>query len=78
MVTTNPGILKRIITIVEKTLGLNQILSDLKGLTQNMPALDDKIDGYHYHLSVIKFGIGRTTSDAAHEIRDGKITREEV
>ena len=25
----------------------------------------------------IKFGIGRATSDAAHEIRDGKISREE-
>jgi hypothetical protein len=25
----------------------------------------------------IKFGIGRATSDTAHEIRDGKITREE-
>ena len=25
----------------------------------------------------LKFGIGRTTADAAHEIRDGKITREE-
>jgi len=24
-----------------------------------------------------KFGIGRTTSDSAHEIRDNKITREE-
>ena len=26
----------------------------------------------------IKFGIGRATSDAAHEVRDGKITREEA
>ena len=26
----------------------------------------------------IKFGIGRATSDAAHEIRDGHITREEA
>mgnify|MGYP007072104817 FL=1 len=25
----------------------------------------------------MKFGIGRATSDTAHEIRDGKITREE-
>ena len=32
---------------------------------------------YHYYLSLIKFGIGRTTSDAAHEIRDEKITRDE-
>ena len=28
-------------------------------------------------MSYIKFGIGRATSDAAHEIRDGHITREE-
>ena len=28
-------------------------------------------------MAYIKFGIGRTTSDAAHEIRDGHITREE-
>lgn len=40
-------------------------------------SLDDKIDGFHYLLGYIKFGIGRATSDSAHEIRDGKITREE-
>ena len=28
-------------------------------------------------MAFIKFGIGRTTSDTAHEIRDGKISREE-
>ena len=28
-------------------------------------------------MAYIKFGIGRATSDSAHEIRDGKITREE-
>ena len=28
-------------------------------------------------MSFIKFGIGRATSDTAHEIRDGKISREE-
>ena len=26
----------------------------------------------------IKFGFGRATSDAAHEVRDGNITREEA
>ena len=39
--------------------------------------MDDRFDGFHYYLGYIKFGIGRTTSDAAHEIRDGKISREE-
>ena len=28
-----------------------------------------------YYLMYIKYGIGRTTSDAAHEVRDGHITR---
>ncbi len=48
-----------------------------EGTYSKYASLDDKIDGYHYYLAYIKFGIGRTTSDAAHEIRDGKITREE-
>jgi N-acetyl sugar amidotransferase len=48
-----------------------------EGTYSKYASLDDKIDGFHYHLAYVKFGIGRTTSDAAHEIRDGKITREE-
>jgi hypothetical protein len=48
-----------------------------EGTFSKYASLDDEIDGFHYYLSYIKFGIGRTTSDAAHEIRDGKITREE-
>ena len=40
-------------------------------------SLDDLTDPFHYYMSLIKFGIGRTTSDAAHEIRDGHLTREE-
>lgn len=48
-----------------------------EGTYSKYASLDDKIDGYHYYLGYIKFGIGRTTSDTAHEIRDQKITREE-
>jgi len=48
-----------------------------QGTYSKYASLDDQIDGFHYYLSYIKFGIGRATSDAAHEIRDGKITREE-
>ena len=48
-----------------------------EGTYSKYASLDDEIDGFHYYLSYIKFGIGRTTSDAAHEIRDGKITRDE-
>lgn len=40
-------------------------------------SLDDLTDPFHYFLSYIKFGLGRATSDAAHEIRDGHLTREE-
>jgi hypothetical protein len=48
-----------------------------QGTYSKYASLDDKIDGFHYLLAYIKFGIGRATSDAAHEIRDGKINREE-
>lgn len=48
-----------------------------QGTYSKYASLDDQIDGFHYYLSYIKFGVGRTTSDASHEIRDGKITREE-
>lgn len=39
--------------------------------------LDDLTDSFLYYLMFIKFGFGRATSDAAHEIRDGHINREE-
>jgi len=48
-----------------------------EGTYSKYASLDDCIDGFHYYLAYIKFGIGRTTSDTAHEIRDGKINREE-
>lgn len=48
-----------------------------QGTYSKYASLDDQLDGFHYYLSFIKFGIGRATSDSAHEIRDGKITRDE-
>ena len=39
--------------------------------------MDDQLDGFHFYLAYIKFGHGRCTSDAAHEIRDGYLSREE-
>ena len=48
-----------------------------EGTYSKYASLDDKLDGFHYYLAFIKFGIGRTTSDTAHEIRDEKIDREE-
>ncbi|MDG6218098.1 MAG: N-acetyl sugar amidotransferase [Candidatus Thermoplasmatota archaeon] len=49
-----------------------------EGTYSKYASLDDKLDGLHYWLGFLKFGIGRATSDAAHEIRDGHITREEA
>tara|TARA_B000000475_G_C15993611_1_gene446049 strand:- start:175 stop:1491 length:1317 start_codon:yes stop_codon:yes gene_type:complete len=40
-------------------------------------SIDDKIDDFHYFTTGIKFGLGRTTYEAAQEIRAGDITREE-
>jgi N-acetyl sugar amidotransferase len=48
-----------------------------EGTYSKYASLDDRIDGFHYWLGYVKFGIGRATSDAAHEIRDGKIDRDE-
>ena len=48
-----------------------------EGTYSKYASLDDRLDGLHYYLAYIKFGIGRCTSDTAHEILDGKITREE-
>ena len=48
-----------------------------EGTYSKYASLDDKLDGFHYYLSFIKFGLGRCTSDTAHEIRDDHITREE-
>jgi N-acetyl sugar amidotransferase len=48
-----------------------------EGTYSKYASLDDQMDGYHFYLAFMKFGIGRCTSDAAHEIRDGHISREE-
>ena len=48
-----------------------------EGTYSKYASLDDKLDGFHYYMMFVKLGIGRATSDAAHEIRDNKIDREE-
>jgi len=48
-----------------------------EGTYSKYASLDDKIDGFHFYTMFAKFGIGRATSDAAHEIRDGHLTSEE-
>lgn len=39
--------------------------------------IDDKIVPFHFYTTFIKYGIGRATYDAAQEIRNKKITRQE-
>lgn len=48
-----------------------------EGTYSKYASLDDKMDGMHFYMRYIKFGLGRCAEDAAHEIRDGHITREE-
>ena len=48
-----------------------------EGSYSKYSGIDDKIDYFHYYTTLIKFGIGRATYDAAQEIRNNKITREE-
>lgn len=48
------------------------------GTYSNYSSIDDKIDMFHYFTTLIKFGIGRATYDAAQEVRNGKITRAEA
>jgi N-acetyl sugar amidotransferase len=49
-----------------------------EGTYSKYASLDDRIDGFHYYTSFIKFGLGRATMDAAQEIRNHKITRDEA
>lgn len=48
-----------------------------EGTYSKYSSIDDQIDTFHYYTTLIKFGIGRATYDAAQEIRNSKITRDE-
>ncbi|MFN3666185.1 MAG: N-acetyl sugar amidotransferase [Sediminibacterium sp.] len=61
---------------VENT-GFSANTERTEGSYSKYSSIDDKIDPFHYLTTLIKFGIGRATYDAAQEIRNGKITREE-
>ena len=49
-----------------------------EGTFSKYASLDDKIDPFHFYFGLLKFGLGRATSDAAHEIREGLIERDEA
>jgi N-acetyl sugar amidotransferase len=48
-----------------------------QGTYSKYNSIDDKIDDLHYYTTMMKFGIGRATYDAAQEIRNKHLTREE-
>ena len=48
-----------------------------EGTYSKYSSLDDKMDGFHYYMRYIKFGLGRCSEEASHEVRDNHITREE-
>jgi N-acetyl sugar amidotransferase len=48
-----------------------------EGTYSKYSSIDDRIDPFHYFTTLVKFGLGRASYDAAQEIRNGKITREE-
>jgi N-acetyl sugar amidotransferase len=49
-----------------------------EGTYSKYAQLDDRTDAFLYYMMFIKYGFGRATSDAAHEIRDGHIDRDEA
>ena len=49
-----------------------------EGTYSKYSSIDDKIDPFHYFTTLIKFGLGRCSYDAAQEVRNEKITREEA
>ncbi len=50
----------------------------IEGTYSKYASIDDKIDVLHFYTTFIKFGLGRATNDAAQEMRNAKITREEA
>lgn len=49
-----------------------------EGTYSKYNSLDDRIDGFFYYTSYIKFGMGRAMQDAAQEVRNKKITTDEA
>ena len=49
-----------------------------EGSYSKYSGIDDKIDPLHYYTTFIKYGLGRASYDAAQEIRNKKITRDEA
>tara|TARA_Y100001958_G_scaffold159622_1_gene162036 strand:+ start:3102 stop:4346 length:1245 start_codon:yes stop_codon:yes gene_type:complete len=61
---------------VENT-GFSPNTERTEGSYSKYSGIDDRIDPLHYYTTFIKFGLGRASYDAAQEIRNKKIDREE-
>ncbi len=48
-----------------------------EGTYSKYNSLDDRIDGFHYYTTYVKFGLGRASYDASQEIRNKHLTRDE-
>ena len=60
-----------------KNTGFKPNTERTEGSYSKYSSIDDKIDPFHYYTTYIKFGLGRASYDAAQEIRNEKITRDE-
>lgn len=49
-----------------------------EGTFSKYNSLDDRIDGFHFYTTYIKFGLGRCSYEASQEIRNKHLTREEA
>ena len=68
---------QEIFYFVSKNTGFVPNPERTEGTYSKYASLDDKIDGFHYYTSFIKFGLGRATMDTSQEIRNGLLDREE-
>jgi N-acetyl sugar amidotransferase len=48
-----------------------------EGTYSKYNSIDDRMDGLHYFTTYVKFGLGRASYDAAQEIRNHHLTRDE-
>lgn len=61
-----------------KNTGFEPNVRRTEGTYTKYSSIDDKLDTFHHWFALLKFGHGRCTSNAAREVREGFITREEA
>ena len=63
--------------LAKEKCGLQTVEGASEGTFTNCAQLDDVLQDLHAYMMFVKFGFGRALSDAAIEIRAGRMTREE-